>query len=185
MTLRYSLTLALYALFAAALFVAAALVPPLNSDARAGDRPVVVAELFTSQGCSSCPPAEAYLNDLADRADVIALEFHVDYWDYLGWKDPFASKAHARRQRAYAAALGSRQVYTPQAVIQGAVGLVGSQRSAIEMALKSQTAGGHDLVDLDLSQKGGKLVIGYEPTPAAARVRLRAPLSFFLIGLVM
>lgn len=98
--------------------------------ARAGERPVVV-ELFTSQGCSSCPPADAYLRDLAKRDGVIALSYNVDYWDYLGWKDTLASPAHTERQRAYARVLGLSGVYTPQIVVNGIAEGVGSRRSEI------------------------------------------------------
>ena len=89
------------------------------------DQPVVV-ELYTSQGCSSCPPADAFLTMLADREDVIALGFHVDYWDYIGWKDKFGSPAYADRQRAYARAAGRRSIYTPQMIVQGEKDVVGN-----------------------------------------------------------
>lgn len=79
----------------------------------------VVVELFTSQGCSSCPPADVLLGDLADRDDVIALSLHVDYWDWIGWKDTFGDPAHTERQRAYAEAMGTSIVYTPQFVVGG------------------------------------------------------------------
>src|SRR6056297_1329329 len=82
------------------------------------DDPVVV-ELFTSQGCSSCPPADAMLGELAERDDVIPLALHVDYWDYIGWADIFADPAYTRRQKGYAHATGQRMVYTPQMVIDG------------------------------------------------------------------
>lgn len=134
MTLRYTLTLALYALLALGLCAAAAFVP----QARAADRPTVVAELFTSQGCSSCPPAEAYLNELAERSDVIALEFHVDYWDYIGWEDPFAKKSYTDRQKQYMRALHSRYVYTPQIVIDGAQHVVGSDKMKVELAIRDR-----------------------------------------------
>src|SRR5579872_2847116 len=81
------------------------------------DSPVVV-ELFTSQGCSSCPPADAYLGQLAQRHDVLPLAFHVNYWDYIGWKDPFASDAATERQYSYGHALGLNMVYTPQMVVE-------------------------------------------------------------------
>ncbi|MGB1088960.1 MAG: DUF1223 domain-containing protein, partial [Alphaproteobacteria bacterium] len=84
----------------------------------ANDNAVVV-ELFTSQGCSSCPPADALLGELATRPDVIALSFPVTYWDYLGWKDTLANGEFTDRQRAYARKLHLRQVYTPQMVIAG------------------------------------------------------------------
>ena len=92
--------------------------------ANAGDRPVVI-ELYTSQGCSSCPPADALLNELAGRDDVIALAMHVDYWDYIGWKDIFANPAHTVRQRAYANADGQRMIYTPQMIVGGKDHVVG------------------------------------------------------------
>ncbi|HXV23472.1 MAG TPA: DUF1223 domain-containing protein [Alphaproteobacteria bacterium] len=98
----------------------------------AEDSGPVVVELFTSQGCSSCPPADAFLGELAHREDVIALAFHVDYWDYIGWKDPFASPDHTLRQRSYARALGLRTVYTPQMVIDGRADAVGSNRSRVD-----------------------------------------------------
>ena len=98
------------------------------------EQPVVV-ELFTSQGCSSCPPADAFLAELAQRPGIVALAFHVDYWDYLGWQDSFANPAFSKRQRAYAKAFGERMVYTPQMVVGGRVGLVGSHVEAIEAAI--------------------------------------------------
>jgi len=99
---------------------------------------MTVVELFTSQGCSSCPPAEAYLGELAERDDVVALEFHVDYWDYIGWKDRFAQSHFTDRQKAYSRRLGSRYVYTLQMVIGGATHVVGSDRVAVENALVAQ-----------------------------------------------
>lgn len=92
----------------------------------AADGPVVV-ELFTSQGCSSCPPADALLGELADRDDVIALALHVDYWDYLGWVDEFASADHTERQRGYARAANSTMIYTPQIVVGGQEQIVGTK----------------------------------------------------------
>ena len=87
--------------------------------AKAGRRPVVV-ELFTSQGCGACTKANALIADLADRKDVLALTFPVDYWDYLGWRDTFAKPAFSSRQRVYMTAAGQHEVYTPQVVIDGA-----------------------------------------------------------------
>lgn len=110
----------------------------------AAERPVVV-ELFTSQGCSSCPPANAYLNELSrDRRDVLPLAFHVTYWDNLGWKDPFSLQAATQRQDQYGRRFGDGS-YTPEIVVDGAAGMVGSHRgdvgSAIERAKRnSRTA---------------------------------------------
>ena len=92
-------------------------------------------ELFTSQGCSSCPPADAYLGTLAKRPDIVALAFHVDYWDYIGWKDPFATRATTERQRAYVRALQQRYVYTPQMVVDGIGHDTGRERTGIEKLL--------------------------------------------------
>jgi hypothetical protein len=104
---------------------------------RAAEAPLVVVELYTSQGCSSCPPADSYLGELARRPDVLALAFHVDYWNYIGWTDPFASKLASQRQRDYAKHLNLRYVYTPQMVINGATEGVGSERSTIGMLIKA------------------------------------------------
>ena len=90
----------------------------VNTPAIAGGPVKGVVELFTSQGCSSCPPADRVLGELADRDGVIALAWHVDYWDYLGWKDTFSSSASTRRQRAYSGSLGVG-VYTPQIILNG------------------------------------------------------------------
>jgi hypothetical protein len=99
----------------------------------AGPRAVV--ELFTSQGCSSCPPADKLLGELAHDPSLIALSLPVDYWDYLGWKDTLALHGHSNRQRAYSVARGDREVYTPQAVINGVVHVLGSDKAAIERAI--------------------------------------------------
>ena len=104
------------------------------SAAGAHERPVVL-ELFTSQGCSSCPPADAFLVELAEREGIIALALHVDIWDYLGWQDSFARSAFTKRQHAYAAAFGERMIFTPQMIVDGRAHFVGSNRAEIEAAI--------------------------------------------------
>lgn len=99
----------------------------------------VVAELFTSQGCSSCPPADAVLAELASRDDVLTLAYHVDYWDYIGWADTFADALYSDFQREYAQAWNARSVYTPQLIINGQTGLVGSHRTEVDTALVDAT----------------------------------------------
>jgi hypothetical protein len=102
--------------------------------ARADSRPIVV-ELFTSQGCSSCPPADKLLGELAQRGDVLALGYHISYWDHLGWKDPLSSEASTDRQKAYAARFSGR-IYTPEMVVEGDREFVGSHRDEVLAALR-------------------------------------------------
>jgi len=106
----------------------------VNTGASASE-PKVVLELFTSQGCSSCPPADKILGEYAKRDDVLALSFNVDYWDYLGWEDTLASSDNSDRQRAYAAARGDHQVYTPQIVVNGDKHVIGSRGPEIKAAI--------------------------------------------------
>lgn len=101
----------------------------------AADTSPVVVELFTSQGCSSCPPADALMEKLAERDDVIPLSLHVDYWDYIGWKDEFADPRNADRQRAYAAEAGRRSIYTPEMVINGVTDIVGAKPMELSEAI--------------------------------------------------
>jgi hypothetical protein len=102
---------------------------------QAADKITGVVELFTSQGCSSCPPADKILTKLNRDPGVLVLAWHVDYWDYLGWKDTLGVTGATERQRAYAAGFQSASVYTPQAVVNGATGMVGSKESQIRSAL--------------------------------------------------
>jgi hypothetical protein len=97
--------------------------------------PRALIELFTSQGCSSCPPADKLLGELAADPSLVAVSVPIDYWDYLGWKDTLASSGHSARQRAYARVRGDRQVYTPQIVVNGSTHVLGSDRTAIERAI--------------------------------------------------
>jgi len=108
-----------------------------GASAAAADRPLAVVELFTSQGCSSCPPADAFLGELSRRDDVIALSVHVDYWDYIGWKDIFALPQNTERQRDYQSRLNLRYVYTPQIVVHGTWQAVGSSRSEVQRQIEA------------------------------------------------
>lgn len=124
--------------------------------AAAQTKPLTVVELFTSQGCSSCPPANANLARLADRPDILALSFGVTYWDQLGWKDTFASKQYTDRQWAYAKGLHHSQVWTPQVVVNGRADVVGTRLAEIEgAARKVPLAPGPQL-----SVKAGVLTVG-------------------------
>ena len=111
----------------------------MSSPTAAGTRPVVV-ELFTSQGCSSCPPADSLLGELARNSDVVALGFHISYWDGLGWKDPFSSQSSTDRQRTYARLFEIGQVYTPQIIVDGSREMVGSDRAKVLAALHDARA---------------------------------------------
>jgi hypothetical protein len=125
--------------------------------AQTTDYPVVV-ELYTSQGCSSCPPADAELAKLADRDDVIALALHVDYWDYIGWKDTFGDPAFAKRQRAYAHVAGARNIFTPQMVVGGTDHLVGVHPMELS-DLIAQHGSKTSPVDLTATRSGGSVHI--------------------------
>lgn len=103
--------------------------------ATAGEPAPLAIELFTSQGCSSCPPADLHLGKLAQRPDIVALSFHVDYWDYIGWKDRFAAQEMTDRQRVYARVLKQRYVYTPEMVVDGAAHEPGVQNAPIDALL--------------------------------------------------
>ena len=121
------------------LLLAGLLVCAGTLNAVASNVPVVV-ELFTSQGCSSCPPADEMMAVLAEREDVIALSLHVDYWDYIGWKDEFADPGHAKRQRAYAQQAGRRSIYTPEMIVNGESDIVGAKPMKLAMAIDKHKA---------------------------------------------
>ncbi|SON57355.1 putative secreted protein [Hartmannibacter diazotrophicus] len=129
------------------------------TDALAAE-PSSVVELFTSQGCSSCPPADKVLGKLADDPKILALSFSVDYWDYLGWKDTFANPDYSARQRNYAASRGDNSVYTPQAVINGRVHVVGSRENDIRTEVRDLDRGGDGLtVRVTAELTGDRLVV--------------------------
>jgi hypothetical protein len=106
-----------------------AVIRPAHADPRA------VVELFTSQGCSSCPPADKIIGELSNDPSIIALSMPIDYWDYLGWKDTLADSRFSARQRAYSRMRGDREVYTPQVVVNGSAHVIGSDRAGIESAI--------------------------------------------------
>jgi hypothetical protein len=144
------------------LIAAVALAGPLRVAAQASDFAGVV-ELFTSQGCSSCPPADAELAKMADKGDVLALSYHVDYWNYLGWVDTLASKASTERQYGYAKTLKRKNVYTPQAVINGRDHANGADPAAVNALLGKLSAIGEGLivsVEADLDEEGLTIAIG-------------------------
>ncbi len=126
-----------------------------------------VVELFTSQGCSSCPPADKLLGQIAARKDLLALSYNVDYWDYLGWKDTLASPDNSERQRNYAQARGDGQVYTPQVVVDGRTHAVGSNAAQIDQALAKYPDGLP--VHLSLSSTGDAITVSIDAAdPATA-----------------
>ena len=123
-------------------------------------KPVGVVELFTSQGCSSCPPADAIFAELAKKRELVALAYHVDYWDYLGWQDTLASPDNTERQYNYAKSFGAHAVYTPQVVINGRTHVNGSSRSEIAGTLaKFDKAGQGMSVDIKVMRAGDSIVI--------------------------
>ncbi|MEO1702833.1 MAG: DUF1223 domain-containing protein [Pseudomonadota bacterium] len=134
-----------------------------------------VVELFTSQGCSSCPPADDALKDYAARADVLALGYHVDYWDYLGWKDTLGSAENTARQRAYAKAMRARSVYTPQAVVDGKTHHVGSDINAISANFSDQLA-----IPVSLSKTANRLSVEIgQPESSSITSDVRVTLVYF------
>lgn len=150
-----------------------AVIRPAHAEPRA------VVELFTSQGCSSCPPADRILGELAKDPSVIALSLPIDYWDYLGWKDTLADSRFTARQKAYSRMRGDRDVYTPQAIVNGASHVIGSDRARIERAIKDTgKAGGVMSLPVAMSLTGKQLTVSVaaakESTPAHGEVWLLA-----------
>ncbi len=122
--------------------------------------PKNIIELYTSQGCASCPDAQALLKTYINRSDVVALSFNVDYWDYLGWKDTLGKAAHSKRQRAYARARGDGKIYTPQIVANGLVIAIGTDRSQINRAIaKSATQLSGSRLTLELQSDKSRFII--------------------------
>ncbi|PZX17584.1 hypothetical protein LX81_01309 [Palleronia aestuarii] len=142
---------------AAVIAVFLGLVPFAGAFAGTTEQPVVV-ELYTSQGCSACPEADAMIADLADHEGVLPLALHIDYWDYIGWVDIFADPDFTKRQKAYARVAGSRTIFTPQMIVSGTDHVVGAKPVQL-MDLIQKHAERPDPVSIDLARKGGSLVI--------------------------
>lgn len=131
-----------------------------------------VLELFTSQGCSSCPPADELLAQLGKNPDIVALSYSVDYWNYLGWHDTLSSPANSERQRDYALMRGDGSVYTPQVVVDGITHVNGANEAAIEMAMRSAAKRLEVVkVPLNMHTEGGTLVIGIGAAPEKSNER--------------
>ncbi|MDF2974223.1 MAG: hypothetical protein K0R61_4673 [Microvirga sp.] len=144
----------------AALAFAAFLQPALAEPPRA------VVELFTSQGCSSCPPADELLVEFSRQPDIVALSLPVNYWDYLGWKDTLAHVAFTERQKAYAHSRSDRQVFTPQMIVNGKKSSIGSDRAQVEKAIQYTTKGRKALpVNVVINEQNDTVTITVEETP--------------------
>ncbi len=148
-----------YGVFAGVFATALTAAPfALNAESQADAGPKGVVELFTSQGCSSCPPADRLVSAMARSPDMIAVSFPVDYWDYIGWKDTLASPHFTARQKAYASVRGDSHVYTPQIVVDGRADVVGSDKDGLEEAIGSNKGRGGALsVPMRLKDGGGVL----------------------------
>jgi hypothetical protein len=143
-----------------------AIIRPAHAEPRA------VVELFTSQGCSSCPPADQIIGELAKDPSIIALSLPIDYWDYLGWKDTLADSRFSARQKAYSHMRGEREVYTPQVVVNGSAHVIGSDRARIEGAIEdTKKADGVMSVPISMTLAGKQINISVAASgkaPAAA-----------------
>ena len=139
----------------------------------AGAEPRAVIELFTSQGCSSCPPADKLLAELAADPSLIAISVPIDYWDYLGWKDTLADPHNAARQKGYSRVRGDGQVYTPQAVVNGSLHALGSDKSAIEHAIEQSHQKSAAVLSLPVSLAFGEGMLKVSvPDVSAARANV-------------
>lgn len=138
------------------------------ADAGPIKRPVVV-ELFTSQGCSSCVPADALLAKLTKRPDVLPLSLSVTYWDMLGWKDTLASEVNTKRQKAYAALMGHSAVYTPQMIVDGVVDVVGSREAQVQAVIEARAKDSSDDVPIAVHETKDELHIGIGSAPDRGR----------------
>ena len=131
-----------------------------------------VVELFTSQGCASCPTADAYFGDLAGRGDLIALALHVDYWDYIGWADGFARADYTKRQKSYARATGSKVIYTPQIVIGGTRFIPGNDTEGVALDISAALTEA-PVLRLRLLSEGARRVVSAMPAPGLGEVMVQ------------
>ncbi|MCO5064324.1 MAG: DUF1223 domain-containing protein [Rhizobiaceae bacterium] len=134
------------------------------------EKPLGVVELFTSQGCNSCPPADSFFNEMVQKGEVIALAYHVDYWDYLGWKDTLAKPENTERQYAYMRSFGDRSIYTPQLIVNGRGDFKGGDRKSVEDGLALFDKQGEGMVvNLTVSETKDSIIIkaGSTTQPAA------------------
>ncbi|PSJ62075.1 DUF1223 domain-containing protein [Pseudaminobacter soli (ex Li et al. 2025)] len=162
------------------LAVLALALPIFAATAGAGTRPGGVIELFTSQGCSTCPPADKLFEEFATNSDLVALAYHVDYWDYLGWRDTLSNPDSTDRQYAYSRSFGTRSVYTPQAVINGRIHVNGAKRADIADAFDELNKAGQGLsVDVSVQQVGDSLMIETGGANGAAPRKAHVVLVFF------
>jgi hypothetical protein len=130
------------------------------SEAAAQTPPLAVVELFTSQGCSSCPPADALIGELGKDPSLIAVSLPIHYWDYLGWKDTLADPRHTARQKAYSRMRGDSDIFTPQAVINGAASALGSDKAAIKKAVETAREHGAKLsMKIDIAVVNGQVSV--------------------------
>lgn len=168
--MRFSFRQVAGALFGLALVSLAA--PCSAEPSKPAPPDLAVLELFTSQGCSSCPPADALLPELAKQPGRIVLSYSVDYWNYLGWHDTLSSPANSERQREYARMRGDGSVYTPQMVVDGLMHVNGSNEAAIEMAVRNATQRLQEVkVPVNMHPENGTLVIGIGAAPEASTLR--------------
>ena len=158
---------------AALALVAAGFAVAIDTASAESRKPLGVVELFTSQGCNSCPPADALFSEMVRKGEVVALAYHVDYWDYLGWRDTLAKPENTQRQRDYGRAFGIRSIYTPQAVINGRVHVNGAKKWAVNGTLETLLNSGKGMsVDLKATLQGESIVIQTGAGPANSKAHL-------------
>ena len=146
--------------------VAVAALPPLRAAAQGR---TVLVELFSSQGCSACPPADKFLAELAGRDNVVALGMHVDYWDYIGWKDNFARPEFSARQRAYASARARSMVYTPEMIVNGADDVIATHPEDVSDLIDKHAAAPSPAI-LDVTRREGSLLVSAAARPGVGGI---------------